>query len=241
MRTVAEFKTETISLELWRAVEAQHRVSTMVLVDTLDEQALLERLLEESKPPIPDEQRNLHWLLFTPFRYPPLPSGSRFRGPTDPGVFYGAELQRTACAELGYWRWRLLMDSPELDAIGPMQQTLFLTPVRALSIDLRHPPLSRQRKLWTDPSDYSPCQELARKAREAGIRMIRYESVRDPQSGGCAAVLSHTAFAANAPTDNQTWTLAVFQHRVIWRLDSIFEERSFEFDAADWHPAQDAA
>lgn len=238
MRTVAEFKSETVSLELWRAVEAQHRVSTMVLVDTLDEQALLERLLEESKPSISNEQRSLHWLLFTPFRYPPLPSGSRFRGPADPGIFYGAELQRTSCAELGYWRWRLLMDSPELDSIGPMQQTLFLTPVRALSIDLRHPPLSQQRKLWTAPSNYLPCQDLARKARKAGIQMIRYESVRDPEPGSCAAVLSHTAFAANAPIDNQTWTLAVFQHRVIWRLDSIFEERSFEFDAADWDLAK---
>jgi hypothetical protein len=77
----------------------------MVLVDT-DEQALLERLLDDSKPAAP------HWLLFAPFRHPPLPSGSRFRGPADPGVFYGAELQRTACAELGYWRWRLLMDVP---------------------------------------------------------------------------------------------------------------------------------
>jgi hypothetical protein len=234
MPTVAEFKTENVSLDLWRAVEAQHRVSTMILVDTLDEQALLERLLEDSKPALPEGQDALHWLLFTPFRYPPLPNGSRFRGPADPGVFYGAELQRTACAELGYWRWRLLMDSTALDSIGPMQQTLFKTPVRALAIDLQHPPLSKQRAVWTDPSNYAPCQDLARKARGAGIRMIRYESVRDREPGSCAAVLSHTAFAAKAPTDNQTWTLAVFRHRVIWRLDSIFEDRSFEFDTEFW-------
>ncbi|MEN3295928.1 MAG: hypothetical protein V7642_5181 [Burkholderiales bacterium] len=237
MPTVAAFKTERVALDLWRAVEAQHRVSTMVLVDTLDEQALLERLLEESKPPLAEGQDTLHWLLFTPFRYPPLPSGSRFRGPTDPGVFYGAELQRTACAELGYWRWRLLADSPDLDSIGPMQQTLFKTPISALSLDLRCAPLSRQRELWTHPSNYAPCQELARKARDAGVQMIRYESVRDRESGVCAAVLSHTAFAARAPTDNQTWTLAVFRHRVIWRLDSIFEDGSFEFDTEFWKTA----
>jgi hypothetical protein len=231
---VAEFKPVTASLDLWRAVEAQHRVSTMVLVDTLDEQALLERLLEESKPALPDGQHALHWLLFTPFRYPPLPSGSRFRGPTDPGVFYGADRQNTACAELGYWRWRFLMDSPELDAIGPMPQTLFKTPVHGLSVDLRNPPHSRQRKLWTDPSDYSSCQALARRARDSGIQLIRYESVRDPESGACTAVLSHAAFAASAPTENQAWTLAVFVQRVIWRLDSIFDDRSFEFDTGIW-------
>ena len=74
--------------DLWRAVEAQHKIATMVLVDTLDEQALLESLLDQSKPPLPEPLRRLHWLLFTPFRYPPLPTGSRFRGPAEAGVFY---------------------------------------------------------------------------------------------------------------------------------------------------------
>jgi hypothetical protein len=234
MPTVAEFKTETLALDLWRAVEAQHRVSTMVLVDTLSEQELLERMLEESKPALQQGQETLHWLLFTPFRYPPLPYGSRFRGPTDPGVFYGADLVRTACAELGYWRWRLLMDSPDLTAIDPMQQTLFRTPMQGTAIDLTHPPLSRQHKQWTDPSDYSACQRLARKARSAGIQMIRYQSVRDPGHGSCTAVLTHAAFAAKEPKESRTWTLAVFRHRVFWRCDSIFEDQSYEFDASAW-------
>jgi len=226
---VAAFNTATVALDLWRAVEAQHRVSTMVLVDTLDEQALLERLLEESKPALASGQHALHWLLFTPFRYPPLPSGSRFRAPSEPGVFYGTEMKRTACAELGYWRWR-----PALASIDPMQQTLFKTPVRGATIDLRDPPLSKKRKQWTHPADYSACQQLARWAREADVEMIRYESVRDPQAGGCAAVLIHGAFAAIAPSENQTWMLAVFRHHVFWRLDSIFDDQSFEFNADVW-------
>lgn len=238
MRIVAAFEATTVALELWRAVEAQHRVSTMVLVDTLDEQALLEQLLDDSKPALLErQQKSLHWLLFTPFRYPPLPSGSRFRGPGDPGVFYGAEEQRTACAELGYWRWRLLQDSPALHAIDPMQQTLFKTPVKGKTADLRQPPLSRRRKQWTDPLDYSACQELARKARTAGLQVLRYQSVRDPQSGGCAAVLSHTAFAATQPSDSQTWTVAVFRQRVLWQRDSIFEKHAYEFDATLWRAA----
>ena len=73
------------TLQLWRAVEAQHVVSTRVLVDTLDEQAELERLLDAAKPAI-EHPPALHWLLYTPFRYPPLPSGSRFRGPAEPGA-----------------------------------------------------------------------------------------------------------------------------------------------------------
>jgi len=234
MPIVAGFKPQTLALELWRAVEAQHRVSTMVLVDTLDEQALLERMLEESKPALQQGQDALHWLLFTPFRYPPLPNGSRFRGPADPGVFYGADLVRTACAELGYWRWRLLMDSPELASIDPMQQTLFKTSMHGITIDLTSPPHSKQHRKWTDPSDYSACQQLAREARIGGIQMIRYQSVRDPEHGNCTAVLSHTAFAANAPAESRTWMLAVFRHRVFWRCDSIFEDHAYEFDARGW-------
>jgi len=231
---VAASDARKTTLDLWRAVEAQHRVSTMVLVDTLDEQALLERILDDSKPALDGAQRSLHYLLFTPFRYPPLPSGSRFRGPLDPGVFYGAEAIRTACAELGFWRWRLLLDSPQLQSIPPVPQTLFRTVVAGRAIDLRQPPWSQRRKQWTDPDDYRACQKLAREARTEGIRLIRYQSVRDPQAGTCAAVLSHTAFVDPAPAESQTWSLAVFRQRVFWRRDSIFEEESFDFDATQW-------
>jgi len=223
-------------LEIWRAVEAQHRASTMVLVETLDEQYLLEQILDASKPAVPEECARLHWLLFTPFRYPPLPSGSRFRGPDEPGVFYGADEARTACAELGYWRWRFLLDS-ELEGLDPLQQTLFRVGVAGRAIDLRLPPHLERRAHWTDPLDYSHCQALARKARNDGVAIIRYESVRDPQRGGCAAVLQPSAFTGNAPIETQPWNLTVTRERVIWRRDSAFEQGAWEFPAGGWaHP-----
>lgn len=216
-------------LQLWRAVEAQHQVSTTLLVDTLEEQALLERLLEESKPSLQEDTGGLHWLLFTPFRYPPLPWGSRFRAPADPGVFYGAEEIRTACAELGYWRWRFLLDSPRLDRIDAQAQTVFLSSLKGLAVDLREEPLAAQRASWTDPDDYKACQRFAQTAREAQIALIRYESVRDPKGGGCAAVLHTGAFAQKAPLETQTWLLTVTPKRVFWRKDSVMEEAAFEF------------
>ena len=226
-----------LKLDLWRAVEAQHQVATMVLVDTLDEQALLESLLDGSKPAVPESMRSLHWLLFTPFRYPPLPSGSRFRGPAEPGVFYGADERRTACAELGYWRWRFLTDSPALESIGPIAQTLFRTPVAGSGIDLRQPPFDAARPAWTDSRDYAACQALARTARSAGLQVIRYESVRDPCAGGCAAVLAHGAFAAARPTETESWMLQVAREHVIWRQNSVFENQAFEFSAGPWREA----
>src|SRR5690348_11205267 len=87
-----------VALTPWRAVEGQDLVATMRLVDTIEEQDLLEQILEEGKPPAPVGLSRLHYLIATPFRYPPQQHGSRFRAPADPGVFYAAESIRAACA-----------------------------------------------------------------------------------------------------------------------------------------------
>jgi RES domain len=225
---------------LWRAVEAQHRVSTLRLVDTLDEQSLLESLLETTKPPLPLLLRQQHYLVTTPFRYPPLhPQGSRFRGPTDPGVFYGAVERRTACAELGFWRWRFLLDSPALQRLEPLAQTLFESGLEASALDLRRTPFVTDAKCWTDPVDYSGCQSFARIAREAGATAICYSSVRDPQQAECIAVLGATAFAPREIVE-QRWRLSVTPTRVFWQRDSALVAEGFEFETAAWARAMHA-
>lgn len=235
---MAAFDARRTSLTAWRAVEAQHLVSTAQLVDTLAEQSILERLLETSKPPVPKPAAHLHWLLFTPFRYAPPPGGSRFRGPHDPGVLYAADEIRTACAELGYWRWRHLLESPELAAIPQRPQTVFQIGFKGSAIDLRKPPLSRRRRKWTHPHDYSACQQLAVRARADGVEVIRYESVRDPLHAGCVAALTPTAFTKPAPLAQETWLLSVARERVTWiRSDPLRPERH-EFIVAEnwpWH------
>jgi hypothetical protein len=207
----------------------------MALVDTLAEQELLERLLEDTKPPVPVAARHLHYLLFTPFRYPPSAFGSRFRRAADPGVFYGAEAIRTACAEVGYWRWRFLLDSSGLERIDPMPQTIFQVRIRARGIDLRDPPLARQRARWTDPHRYEPCQALAERARAAAVAVIRYQSVRDPERGGAAAVLTPTAFAKPGPLAVETWFVDVSRERVRWsRPHPDGGATGFDFETTRW-------
>lgn len=227
-RAVAS-KAADCRMELWRAVEAQHVAATRRLVDSNAEQEALEDILENTKPKVPKEAGNLHYLLATPFRYPPYGRGSRFRGPTDPGVFYGADAQRTACAELGYWRWRFLTDSSGLDEIGPMPQTLFLVSIQARGVDLREKPFSRDVEQWTHPSDYGATQAFAAIARSADIQLIRYQSVRDPIAGGCGAVLTVAAFTSTRrPAREQTWFLTVSRAAAAWRRD----HESFEFSWA---------
>ena len=67
-----------LSGSLYRLVESQEQVATMGYVDTLYEQVLLEELLESVKPPYPDGLQGYHYLLTTPFRYPPLLMGVAF-------------------------------------------------------------------------------------------------------------------------------------------------------------------
>ena len=217
---------------LWRATEAQHVVSTLPLVDTLDEQHELERLLEESKPPVPERARGLHFLLFTPFRYP-SPQGSRFRDPTEPGVFYGAEFVRTACAELGYWRWCVLRDSPDLDRIDAKPQTVFRSSIACSAVDLRRVPFARDMPLWTHPTDYSSCQAFARVARSASVDAITYQSVRDPLAATAIAILTPTAFASGE-VEPTTWHLTVTRSTVFWHRDSPIDHDAFEFDMTRW-------
>ncbi len=80
----------TIQGTLFRVVESQEQVATTRLVDDLTELALLEDMLEASKPPRLPGTETLHYLLATPFRYPPLPHGSRFSIVHKPSLYYGS-------------------------------------------------------------------------------------------------------------------------------------------------------
>jgi RES domain len=191
-------------MQAWRGVEAQHIVSTMRLVDTLDEQSVLERILESSKPPLPAAGVAKHYLLATPFRYRPR-HASRFRAIGARGVWYGARSIKTVCAELAYWRWRFLMDSAGLAQEELLtEHTLFRATVSGLAIDLMAPPWVGNRAAWTHPGDYTPTQALAVAAHERRLQWIRYESVRDP-GGVCAAVLDVAALDKLDLAGQQTW------------------------------------
>ncbi len=213
----------------WRAVEAQHRVSTMRLVGNhAGAQELLERILEENKPPVPEECADLPYLLATPFRYRPVKGGSRFRAWPAAGVLYGAEQERTACAELGYWRWRFVQDSEGVKELAAAAQTVFSFGYAGSGLDLREDPLRRWRRVWEDPKDYRGCQELAEEAIRQGEELILYRSVRDGEKGMCVAVLRGKAIRPRRVIEQQTWYLTVTEGGAVWQReqeDLVFRYR----------------
>ncbi|MEI6158691.1 MAG: RES family NAD+ phosphorylase [Roseococcus sp.] len=193
---------------VWRLVEDQGRPATMRLVDSLEEQALLEAVLEQSKPALPKPGAHLHYLLATPFRYPPSRHGSRFRRPFAlHGCFYAAEQVETAAIETGFWQLLFLADAPGLPwPIRALERRAFAAEVATdRALDLTAPPLDARRASWTHPTDYAPCQDFAEEARAAGILALRYESVRDPARRANIALLDCAAFAAPEPQAQQSW------------------------------------
>jgi hypothetical protein len=222
-----------LSGECWRLVEAQHRISTLKLVDTLAEQERLEQLLDASKPPVPPECADRHYLLATPFRYgAPYPLGSRFRrAGLTPGVFYGSGTRSTAIAEMAFHRLLFFADSPGTPwPDNPGEYTAFAVRYRtAAGLDLGAAPFDRDRELWTHPVEYGPCQALADTAREIGIEGLRYPSARDPAPGLAIniALLTCRAFSSRAPVARQTWRMHVADAGV--RAICQFPEERLEF------------
>ena len=231
--TAAELSSDArrVTGRCWRVVEAQHHVATMKLADTVIEQALLEEVLERSKPAVPPSCRGLHYLLSTPFRYgAPYPQGSRFRrAGLTAGVFYGSRTAATAMTEMAFHRLLFFAESPGTPwPSNPGEFTAFAVDLRTRAgVDLTRPPLNRARGEWIRPTDYEPCQRLADAAREAAIDALIYESVSDPR-GVNLAVLGCKPFASRQPVEHQTWRLDLSSSGA--RAVSVFSGERLEFD-----------
>ena len=181
----------------------------MALVDTLEEQLVLEELIDASKPPVPPPCRGLHYLLSTPFRYgAAYPGGSRFRrAGLTPGVFYASLQAPTAIAEMAFRRLLFYAESPATPwPINAGEYTAFAARFKTgKALDLTRPPLDRQAAIWTHPVNYPPCQALADSARGAGVQILRYQSAR--ADGANVALLTCSAFASRKPIQRQSWRL----------------------------------
>ncbi|MCU7843427.1 MAG: RES family NAD+ phosphorylase [Candidatus Thiodiazotropha sp. (ex Monitilora ramsayi)] len=194
--------------ELIRMVESQAQIATRELVDDLAEQALLEEMLETSKPPIRPGTEQLDYLLASPFRYPPLGYGSRFGSRFEPSIFYGALDLSPVLAETAYYRLAFWsgMVTPPPDGRLSTAHTLFsagYATERGLRLD--ETPFDDYRATLTDPQHYSDTQRLGSRMREAGIEMFIYRSARDPDGGLNVALFEPGAFAGTGPLWKASW------------------------------------
>jgi hypothetical protein len=223
-----------LRLEPWRVVESQHQVATRKLVDSDAEQQLLEQLIDGAKPP--ERTRGaLHYLLFTPFRYPPLRHGSRFGSRAEAGIWYGSETLRTAFAEVAYYRL-LFLEGTQAD-LGLLQTelTAFRAGVRtARGVDLSAPPFAEFADVLASKVSYEQTQTLGTAMREAGVEAFRFVSARDVEGGVNVGVLAPAAFGRRTPKALETWRCAATRAAVELVRRDYFAHAAFRFPREDF-------
>lgn len=216
----------------WRVVEAQHVVATRKLVDTAAEHELLERLIDASKPPMPAAgDRKLHYLLTTPFRYPPLRHGSRFGTRLERGIWYGSQLLRGAFAEVAFYRLVFLEHTRANLAHVEVELSAFRAGLRTRrGIDLTRPPFSAHERAISSPTCYSASQALGREMRAAGVQAFRYRSARDPSGAKNVGLFDPGAFTNAGPDSFETWHCTTTRAGVDFIRKNVFERRRYRFE-----------
>jgi len=223
-----------LRLAPWRVVESQHQVSTRKLVDSASEQELLEDLIESVKPADVTRGR-LHYLLFTPFRYPPLKYGSRFGTRNERGIWYGSLDLRTAFAEVSYYRLVFLEGTRADLGTVTTALTAFTVTLRTLrGISLDTAPFDAHRADISSPSSYVFSQQLGRDMRGAGTEAFRYWSARDVAGGINVGVFSPVAFGRSKPKSFQTWHCAASRDLVDVVAADYFKRDGFAFPRAQF-------
>lgn len=213
----------------WRVVEAQHLLSTRKLVDSAEEQELLEEMIDRVKPPDITGGR-IHYLLSTPFRYPPLAHGSRFGTRRERGIWYGSVERRTAFAEVAYYRLLFLEGSNASLGTLTTALTAFTARTRtARGIDLAAPPFDAHRRAISSPTSYASSQALGGEMRNAGVEAFRYQSARDVEHGTNVGVFVPSVFGKTKPKSIETWHCAASRDHVELAQSDYFKRDKFAF------------
>ena len=224
----ATFRAVVLDRPVWRVVEAQHQVSTRKLVDSDAEQLLLEQMIESAKPPDPTGGQ-LHYLLFTPFRYPPLRHGSRFARRTVPSLWYGAESLASAFAEVAYYRFVFLAGTGALLGTIETELTAFQADLHTdRGADLTASPFDAFRVVIASPVDYVETQALGDELRAAGVEAVRYPSARDPDGGVNVGVYTPAALRGT-PHSLESWHCSAGLERVELARRDYFNRAFYAF------------
>ena len=220
-----------LSLAVHRLVEDQARSSTLKLVDSLEEQRILEEVIDEAKPLVPAavSSLGLHYLLSTPFRHPPLRNGSRFGRRHENGIFYGSAATETMLAEVAYYRLVLLEGSAA--PLAPLQtrhSEFEVTAQSSKSIDLTQEPFRKYENQISSKSEYGFSQRLGTEMRAAGVEMFLFTSARAiPRRSNVA--LFAPVFRTRKPSSLKGWECVAESKQVRFHRTNTLEAVSCSF------------
>ena len=219
---------------LYRLVESQEQVATLGYVDTLDEQAMLEEMLEHTKPVYKEDLTAYHYLLSTPFRYPPLKWGSRFGGLHEPSIFYGGSSVHVTLAESAYYRfvfWNSMAGLPIKNQIRS-EHSLFSVDYQSQhGVSLHQPPFDKYEYEISSPTQYTQSQQLGSAMRASAVEAFVYPSARDPQKGTCVGLFTARAFRHKQPKNMSQWLCETAANEVLFKQLGSNAITSFKLEA----------
>ncbi|HET6898072.1 MAG TPA: RES family NAD+ phosphorylase [Vicinamibacteria bacterium] len=198
-------------------------------MDSDEEQALLEELIEGVKPPA-EAAAGLHYLLFTPFRYPPLRHGSRFGTRAENGIWYGSRARGTAFAEKAYYL--LLFLEGTAAELTPLETDVSIFQAAyetRKGVDLTRGAFARYTEIISSPSDYAASQMLGREMRTDGVEAFLYASARDPEHGANVGLFVREALSSRKPSVPESWRCVVTRDGVEVTKEDVFRSASFVF------------
>lgn len=239
---------EAIKIDAWRIVEDQGRSSTRKMVSTPEEHELLEKMIDRNKPTLKfygDEFAfaGLHYLLFTPFRYPPLKSGTRFGTRTERNLFYSSLDLDTALCEKAFHRLSFLLASEGKIGGKSVNCTAFNVNINTKKgIDLCKKPFSEHRDRIASPLSYSSSQELGSCMRNDGVQAFISYSARSLHNGKNLNAFTPLSFDKNQSIENTFHTYSCYSTKstveyysnresmkepVVFRVDAFYVDGQF--------------
>ena len=214
-----KFVLSHCDLKGYRIVESQEKVATMKIVDSLDEQFLLEELIDNTKPKSGDR----HYLIQTPFRYPPLKHGSRFGSRFEPSIFYaGLTLNSALCESAFYSFYFLSRMLKPFEGVIMNHKTSFAVAIQsAYCMDLT------ADKSLSDKQDYANSQKMGKAMREQAVSVFTYRSARCDDALNIG-VFDIDAIVSEKPTAMIEWEIKQTSNKILFFCSSS-PDKSVEF------------
>lgn len=225
-------RIQPIQETAWRIIEAQEITATRKLVDSLEEQMLLEDMLESSKPLLDEIAIKFHPLLYTPFRYPPLNYGSRFGMRIEPSLWYGSLSANAAMAEKAFYQFNFLRASIAAYGLVEIPLTIFSAKIKTnKGIKLNESPFSMFTNIISSPISYVDAQALGSAMRDSMIEAFTYVSARDKNRGHNIALFNMNAFAHKNPEAEsfQSWQCLASKNNIEFVRSSAISNEVIRF------------
>ncbi len=210
-------KKTTITTTAFRIVESDLHIATVKITGSLEDQMRLEELIDTVKPKVANQAQ--HYLITTPFRYPPLKYGSRYGTQSMRSFFYASLKPETCLVECAYYRFVFLNDLT-VPFDEPLNNNFLLFSVSISSLkglDLTATHYEDINERLVDSNDYTLTQKIGQWAFiEQDFNLLKFPSARH-QNGINYAIAKVQCIKSRKPKIHSRMACVSNQEQVIFQ------------------------